>query len=83
MQKTQPATRDAARAKVVAHCQSLVDLGAAHWRAIGGSHVLLELATGDCFLFTDEGVRRLLQGSKVAQIFEERDIASAVEANKL
>ena len=48
-----------ARIRIEAACHSLVDMGAAHWHVIDARHSLFQLQTGDCYLFSEQGVTRL------------------------
>lgn len=54
-------TREAvqARRRVEAYCQSLVDIGQAHWRIDEEGNVELHMASGQAYLFGETGVMRL------------------------
>lgn len=48
-----------ARRQVEAHCQSLVDAGAAQWWINDDGDTELHLDSGEAYLFGDQGVTRL------------------------
>lgn len=48
-----------ARRQVEAHCQSLVDVGAAQWRINDDGDTELHMDSGEAYLFGDRCVTRL------------------------
>lgn len=61
MNRTKTPTSDPseARARIEAACQALVEIGAAHWHVIDARHTIFQLETGDCYLFSEQGITRL------------------------
>ncbi|WP_201752375.1 hypothetical protein [Burkholderia pyrrocinia] len=46
------------RLEVESHCQSLVDAGMACWRINDDGDTELQMATGEAYLFGEDGVTR-------------------------
>jgi hypothetical protein len=72
MNRTKTPTSDLseARVRIEAACQSLVDVGAAHWHVIDARHSIFQLETGDCYLFSEQGITRLRRCAGAAGVAE-------------
>ena len=77
MNRTKTPTSDLceARVRIEAACQTLVDLGAAHWRVVDARRSLFQLQSGDCYLFSEQGITRLHPCAGAAGVLEAAQVS--------